>query len=498
MEKNRMSYVLMALAPCLVMSFMLFTSDAKGLLVTGGVFAAALLYYLIVRFRFMLLAAAIAVMAFCPFYFGIQAGGLPKIYADNIIYFTYIIYFFILYVIIRQKRPYLGDAPLAMALGLFFLAHAISFVFNPTASIPARNFFETYFLGIILLYIFLIEVEQKNIDLIINVIVFTTFVLSVLVIAEKVAGYNPIMDAAPKDFSYITPEQAAQVRGVYRPYATFFSPSEAGTFIAMGIPFIVYRMYSFRWPLAVVLLGASSAAIVLNYTRGVWIALALTGLIFIRRLRLIAAVLAPAAVLGGTVLAMTMRDNPFVQRLFDPANLLNRFFYWDIALNIFGDNMLMGIGHMKFKDMYLKFVRGVDATVSVDIKQVFVPDNIFLTTLIEHGLFGFIALTGLIVFVFLRLRSLRTGLAQAGDTANENLVKACGMGLSIYILAGLLADVHLFTKATKFCFIIMGVAFSVAKGRHFLYGGASRAVKKRASEGCDVKKEACAIKELPL
>ena len=44
-----------------------------------------------------------------------------------------------------------------------------------------------------------------------------------------------------------------------------------------------------------------------------------------------------------------------------------------------------------------------------------------------------------------------------------HLAQAALMSLSIYVLAGLFADVHQFTKSTKLFFVIMGIGFALSR-----------------------------------
>jgi hypothetical protein len=89
-----------------------------------------------------------------------------------------------------------------------------------------------------------------------------------------------------------------------------------------------------------------------------------------------------------------------------------------------------------------------------------VADNTYLSTLVEFGLLGLAGLIGFWCIAIGRLRRLYVRLTLQPNEAYRNLVLCCMQGITIYILAGLLADVHQFTKTTKLVFILLGIGFS--------------------------------------
>jgi len=122
-----------------------------------------------------------------------------------------------------------------------------------------------------------------------------------------------------------------------------------------------------------------------------------------------------------------------------------------------------GIGHMNFKDRYLDFVDTVAAPSGLDVKQIFVADNIFLTTLVEHGFLGF--LTQMVLFgaaIWLTAR-LGASFRKRGDLDNALRLNTLLQALVVYLLAGCFADVQLFAKVTKFFFITTGMALAMGK-----------------------------------
>jgi hypothetical protein len=96
------------------------------------------------------------------------------------------------------------------------------------------------------------------------------------------AQSNPLMKAAEKmvdDFVYLAPSYYKFLGTYYRPYAVYFHPSEAGTFVAMGLPFVYYTVRDKHPLLKYAALALAGAGVVLNFTRGVWIAMGIAILV---------------------------------------------------------------------------------------------------------------------------------------------------------------------------------------------------------------------------
>ncbi len=420
----------------------------------------------IIKFEINVLGLSILILGLSPFYLGLDVkGGIPKIFLDQVIYLLYIPYFVFIYFILKKKQFATGGLMLSISIILFLVFQSISFIVNPTFYVAIRNFLETFVFGGILFYIFYNEVDDSSIETIINFIVLVTVSLSIIIIIEAIAKQNPVLEKVT-DFQFISPQLAARAGGVYRPYAVFFNPSEAGTFIAMGIPFILYKAKNIKFFYSLFIFATTIAAVIFNYTRGVWFALLFNLLLFSSFIRRTLLILSPVIILSGIVLYAALNDHPFIQRLADPENLLIRFFYWNLAVLIFEQNKMFGIGHMNFKETYLSFVsEGVETNIGFDISDVFVADNMLITTVIEHGLLGFFALSLLFFVIFYKLLKHYFILKNKDDKKNSLLLKACIISISIYLSAGLLVDVHLFTKATKYFFIIVGIGMSIIKTR---------------------------------
>lgn len=453
--------MVLSLLPVLLLGLLLFNLDENGMKLMVGLVFAPIILYAVVNHGAATLGLSICLLGVIPFYWGVSK--TPKIFLDEILLLFYLMYFVFSYFVVKEKHFRSGGGVLTIILSLFLLLHMLPFATKQTDLIALRNFFETYVLGGALFYLFYNEVDRSNRGKVVDAIVWTTLLLAALMVLEKVSGYNPIrgLDA---DSMYISPEIAEQAKGVYRPYINFLTPSEAGTFIALGLPFLIWKgrqMNRFLWAIALTVTGI---AILVNYTRGVWLAVGITTVIFSQRLRKYLPLLfiGTAAVL---ILALSIfHGHPAVQRLRDPTNFLNRLFYWGLALDITKQNMLLGIGHMNFKALYLNFVTYLPSGVAgLNVKEVFVADNSYLTTMVEHGLLGFTSLIALYIAISKKLRALIKQFTLKGMDDTRDLAKACLMSFLIFVVAGMLVDIHLFAKVTKYFFILMGIGWSLSK-----------------------------------
>ena len=183
----------------------------------------------------------------------------------------------------------------------------------------------------------------------------------------------------------------------------------------------------------------------------------------------------PLAGIGAWIGYTVLEDSPFLQRLTDPKDLYARFEYWQIAFRIFAVHPLIGAGHMQFGQVYLNYVQALSGLASFDISTVSVADNIFITTLAEHGILGIVSLVVFLVFSGMLLSRFRKRMSLAGLTAQATFIRCSELALITYVVTGLFADVHLFTKATKFLFILIGLGLAEGVRHSGLAGSAEPA-----------------------
>ncbi len=418
---------------------------------------------IVTHYASAVMIASVWALALCPFSFGIETGVLPKVFSDEVLLLAYIVVLLPLYwTTDRTWRPETNKYLLIVA----------GFLFCECLSLPVRsdmiafrNMLETYILGVALLVVFLQESANTDCEESFSkAVVWLTVLIAVLSVVERVLQKNPILDRMELEggFQYLSPRIVALTEGVYRPYVSFFHPSETGTFMAMGLPYAIRGWMRQRNWLSAIEILFICAGLGVNATRGVWVGAALSLLLLARRPLLIVVSTIPVAGLGGFLAYVALKSTPFMQRLSDANNLLGRFIYWQLGAQVFLDNKILGIGHMQFQKVYLDYVRDQSEAAQISITQIHVIDNIYLTTLAEHGIVGFVGLIALLICTGVLLKRSRTRLLDLGLVRQASLIQATQLVLVIYAVSGFFADVNEFTKVTKFFFILVGVGLGTA------------------------------------
>jgi O-antigen ligase len=133
-----------------------------------------------------------------------------------------------------------------------------------------------------------------------------------------------------------------------------------------------------------------------------------------------------------------------------------------------------GIGHMNFRPgIWNSWTRS--RPPGLEVKEVFVADNVFLTTLVEHGILGFAAQMAFYIASIWMIAKVSRMYRRHGDAKNALRLNIFLQAALIYLLAGTFADVQLFAKVTKMFFIILGMAMAVC--RFAPAGGATPSVQ---------------------
>lgn len=410
-----------------------------------------------------MLSAGIWLLGLCPYSWGLQTGVAPKLFGDEILLLLCLLVAPVLYVF-RRRQWQSGHNYFIIVMVLFMAAESLSLVQMAHDLVALRNLLETFILGPILAILFVQEAANTDTETIAEAVVWLTAILALLSLVERVTKRNPILEHA-QDITYMSPQLVALTNGVYRPYVSFFHPSETGTFMAMGFPFAVRMVGRGRRLLSMTLLMTISAGLLVNATRGVWVGVAVASLMMVPNILTLMVVLVPLAAFGGGMGYFVLKDTAFMHRLTDGNDLYSRFESWSLALKVFQDHLLTGVGHMQFKEVYLNYVQDLSNKAHFDISKIYVADNMYLTTLVEHGVIGTVALLGMLLFVISTLRRRRARAMVNGNAAAATLLHASELAVVVYAVTGCFADVNLFTKATKLCFILigLGLASSTAK-----------------------------------
>jgi len=449
-------------------------SGIAGIYVAAGLALLALFTAVAAKYPAPALGVAIWFLGLFPFEWGIQTGVLPKIFGDESVFLLYLMAFPLLY-LMTGRAWQKGFGKLYIVLAVFVCSQAVSFTVGQDL-VATRNFLETYGLGALLLVLVLQEAANSDSETIANAVVWVTVAIAALSVVERIVQRNPVMEHAT-DMIYLSPEVVRITEGVYRPYVSFFHPSEAGTFMALGVPFAVRRWLQRRSWLSLLGLAVIAAGLFVNATRGVWFGVAIATLLLVQNAWLVLAAITPIAAVGGTIAYLAFDATPFMQRLTDPNNLYSRFVYWSLALKMFVAHPILGVGHMQFGKVYLDYVQDLSNVAHFDIAKVSVADNMYLTTTVEHGGLGLATLIGIFIGAALLLKSFRTRLLALGKVREAGLAQCALQALVIYAATGCFADLDLFTKATKYMFILVGLGLGAGARYVVTEADAKRAMR---------------------
>jgi len=444
-----------------------------------GVYAALALAVVVVfgvaaaHYPAPVMAVSIWCLGLCPFVWGLQTGVLPKLFGDESFLLLYLAVSPFLYLFTaRSVCP--GFNQLYAVLALFVCTQAVSFAIAPPDLIAYRNLMETGVLGAMLLVLVVNEMANSEPEKIGTTIVWLTTVIAALSIVERFVQRNPIAETPGllTKLPYMSAQVVRLSQGVYRPYVTFFHPSEAGTFMALGVPFALGNWVRSRSSASVLVLAVIAGGLLVNDTRGAWAGVAVAIVMSGHNVwKLLTKVVPTGAALAG-VAYLCFSNTPFMRRLSDPDNLYSRFEYWKAALRAFAGHWEIGVGHMQFQQIYLFYIHDLSNRVRMDLGTVSVVDNMYLTTLVENGLLGFIVQILLLLYLAVLLRQSRKDLEVCGLSAEASFVQCAQLALVTYAVSGMFADVHLFTKVTKYFFILMGLGLAAgARARKLRQGG---------------------------
>lgn len=437
--------------------------------VIGAVGAVAGLY--LVGFVWMrsdiALVLSFPLLICMPFFLGVSRS--PKIFLDQI-------FILLLLGVVSLKVLLKKDV---IHLHLFHLLWPVMCVtmmgltlfYQSSGVVAMRTFFETFGLGLPLCLCLLSAqlATHKTVVNIAKTLALTILFISLAGIAEVVARYNPIMEYTVRHYSdeytYMSPELTDATGGQYRPYVVYSNPSEAGTVAALCLPFIAaLAATDRRWrTFAFLVLALGVAFIVVNATRGVWVGVGATAFLFVPRVRRYVMMLMPLWLILGALAVVFMADTNFWERVSSFRNFEIRLWYWEQALLYYEGNWLLGVGIGNFSHDFTALgpLSAIPVDYLADVQNISTVDNIFLMILVEQGIIGLLGFVFLGVFLFRNLYASHKALLAAGREADALYVRAALATFSIYLICGCLADVHLFTKATKLIFMLIGVGWGM-------------------------------------
>ena len=220
--------------------------------------------------------------------------------------------------------------------------------------------------------------------------------------------------------------------GLQRMYSTLDNPNMLAHYLLLTIPLGVAVIINAKNANAriagIIATLAMLAAMLMTYSRGGWLGLALSAFVFLVLLDRRVVSLGIAGVFG--LLAVMPRT--VISRLLSIGNISDssttyRIYIWKGSARMLTDHWLFGIGPgvEAFRAVYPYYA--LDAIVAPH------AHSLYLMTLCETGVIGFAALMGVILSVF---RTAGTAIRSEKDSADRVYLIAAISGLTGYLFQG--------------------------------------------------------------
>lgn len=297
------------------------------------------------------------------------------------------------------------------------------------------------------------------------------FILAGGVTASLYAAYehaikrNPLLDAYGGDSGvvYFTGDVLGDV--AYRALSVYGNPLEFATCMAMIVPYALMRFATAQTVAQrfVFALGAAICifGLAVTYSRGPMLALLVaTAMIAAFQPRLRPWLIGAAA----SALVALAAIWPFIEaavtdRLRDVDNMTLRLKLWEIAIALFGDHPVLGVGIGNFPQYYIEAERlhriGPFYEFGEDnVEKIRVAENTYLQLAAETGVLG-LAAAALVVGAMIRLSVLLLRNARSQETRDHAGVLLAGM--VGYAVSGLFVTAYTFYFATT---LLVGFLFA--------------------------------------
>lgn len=330
-----------------------------------------------------------------------------------------------------------------LAFGLFLVSALASGLLSswPMPSLQTTLFF--IFPALVLLLLLASSGTWRGIGFLLRALVLSASAVALLALAEYALGFNPLLHNILKVYAPFYFEVP-----VFRAASTFIVPIALATFLLLVLPLgvwlgwkkgsgILSRLF---WSGCVLVMAA---ALVLTFSRGALVILALCATVFLGRRKpvlLVAAAVLLALSLGGLAIVSGSARSQMRDRFVDlgsisrSAAVVQRLAGWSSGLAMTAKNPLLGVGPGNYPREALNY--GGHKGKEFLHEQYNTPDNMMIRIAAETGVTGAVAFLLFLFFLFRGLFARRSGCP---DREGRQLAAAM-----IFGLAGLSASMLLF------------------------------------------------------
>ena len=263
--------------------------------------------------------------------------------------------------------------------------------------------------------------------------------------------YQEITHSYDSNFGGLARMEIAQIAsGVHdRPRAsgTIGDPNAYGQLLLVLVPIGLWALVQGRTLLERIGAGyatcACLAGVVLSFSRGAYLALAVVLILFALHIRLNPRYLLVILPLIGLVWWFTPPEVsarfgtleellPGGKGVNSEESYLGRFVSMRMAINMFGDHPLLGVGGWNYSTHYQNYIREDGSRVA---DEIHVAHSYYLEIAAEHGLAGLLVVGGIIVLTLRRLRLAQHLFTSAGNRRMAELAALLQMSFAAYLVS---------------------------------------------------------------
>lgn len=246
-------------------------------------------------------------------------------------------------------------------------------------------------------------------------------------------------------------------------------PNFYGMIMVMVLPMAIYRMLTERGVLGRAVGALASltiiAAIILTYSRGAFLAMAVVGVLIMRERKmnlykigaaaaLVAVLVLPQLPAGFIARLNTLTDIlPSSLKLQTESSLRGRSSEALVALRMFADHPVAGVGRMRYADMYLEYSPQLGLDSRLEARQA---HSLYLELLAETGVIGVTVFGAILLVLYTGLHRAKKFFVHIQRYDLIPWVSGVKYGLTGYLLASL------FLHADYIRYLWLIIAFAAA------------------------------------
>lgn len=429
------------------------------LVVLGGIIGVFLLFRISTKDLSVALILWLLSMSGFQYTVRLAMPGLPDLSIDRLLLIWIIIMFLLQLVVYKRKLQ--GPFTLDVLIITHTVYIFVSMLFSKPTALPAWLMSSLMPLFAYLYGRHIIK-DDKQIRIIFLFFLGISVYFFITAIGEHFRWHQLVWPKAILD------PTAGQLWHPGRARGPVMHPPLFGQLIAMLIPvyffFLTRRTGVFTRFLLAISLSLSLVALLLAYTRGPWLAAAVSFLVLgalRNKYRKALGVLAVIGLLVGTLGLFQLADSDFLQeRIGDEGTTENRFAFFLMSVKMIADHPLVGVGFFCAKEKHWLYNQGgyipFYGYISKRSGRGTVPHDIYLGRAADEGLISIIMLMSMGVIAgreFLR----KWRIDPPGRWFNRDAMAVMVSIGACYLAGGMVIDYRYFDLINVIVYLLMGI-----------------------------------------